>query len=506
MSRVTDLNSRYASAASLLADGIEIVAVGDPQGARLNDIVNRLLKLAAHDDLDVWADIIGAAKLVRWRRLTQAQPPPLNAAMRQSAEQLRVQARRLTGSVSDGALLLDCEAVAEELLENAAPMGAVLLQSLEEVGPGCGVITADNASRAALAEWIDSGRFPVMTANELEKKRPPLDQLYVVGPPRFFRSSLITAPLAPGLTFILPSWFRDRALPRSPLANYAEGSARVPVKIHSVGIEGPAPGHDEAAASEEDLEQFLPQPVWGSPRHGGREPGSDEVEARKLLLAGARAIWLDDGERIRGLDPAQPLGERVTYIDVEHVTVGSYLLLRQGETEREALVSEAFMILGSRASAIAATQQDWKSRLQSKIFRMGRPAVVRELRRLGVQTPERAYAWTSPQLVRPHSDTDFEHLLRWLQLPLQPTFSHAILLRRALYQASANLREELENAMSSADIDQLEREGHLSIDASVQGLRGLLATRVVAIAPYTEIIPRSDARLPFTDRTGQWLA
>jgi hypothetical protein len=79
------------------------------------------------------------------------------------------------------------------------------------------------------------------------------------------------------------------------------------------------------------------------------------------------------------------------------------------------------------------------------------------------------------------------------------------LLRKTLYQASANIREQLEAAFGNADLSRLEREGHLSLDVQEEGLRGLVATRVLAIAPFTEIVNRHDARVPFEDRSGQWL-
>ena len=43
MSRIASLNQRYAASASLAQTGVEIVAVGDPAGARLNAAVRRVI-------------------------------------------------------------------------------------------------------------------------------------------------------------------------------------------------------------------------------------------------------------------------------------------------------------------------------------------------------------------------------------------------------------------------------------------------------------------------------
>jgi hypothetical protein len=329
-----------------------------------------------------------------------------------------------------------------------------------------------------------------------------VEQSYVVGPPRFFRSGLVTAPVTSAVTFVMPAWFRDKRIPSSAIAPYADGAIHIKSRVFSEGDLTEPESRVEDEALEED---YLPQPVWGSRQPPDREPSSEEVEARKVLLSGSFALWLDDGERIRTVDPRQPVGERVTYTDVPAVRPGTYLLLRHGQTEHRALYEAALSRLGDRGVAIEESQQSWKQQLQARLNHLGRRAVARELRIHGVKTADRAHAWTSPNLVRPHNDHDFEQLLQWLGLPIQPSFGNATSLRRAIYQLSAEIREQLETAISAADMNALERNGHLSLDAEVAGFRGILATRVLALSPHTEIVSRYDARVPFRDRSGQWL-
>lgn len=229
------------------------------------------------------------------------------------------------------------------------------------------------------------------------------------------------------------------------------------------------------------------------------------MRARKILLSGNLAMWLDDGERIRSLDPWQPAGERVTYTDVTAVREGTYLLLRQGPTERGALHQAALAGLGPRAKAVANTQEKWKQLLAQRLQQHGYRWVVKDLRAAGIKTADRARAWTDPSLVRPKSDRDFELLLKWLGIKIQPTFGHASLFRKMLYQASAEIGRQLEAAVSAADLTELESTGHISLDVRAEGLRGILATRVLAVSPFTQIISRHDARVPYEDPGGQWL-
>lgn len=504
MSRIHELNERYAACASLARNGVEVIAVGDPIGARLNLATRQLLLAARDDGPGLWDDLVGAAKALRWRLLVQPQPITLNSAVRDASDEVARQLRRLRGAVAAEALLDELAESAAEVAGCDSPVGALLVRSIEEVGPSeCVVVAASSAARASLANWLGPSGVRVLTATELDRAHLDADQGYVVGPPRFFRSSVVTAPTTGSLSFLLPAWFGDRSIPRSAIAPYADGAIRIPSRIF---VEGDATDPTESVPDGDDTEdELLPQPAWGTRQSASREPTSEEVAARKVLLSGNLALWLDDGDRIRALDPRQPAGERVIYVDVSAVRAGTYLLVRRGETERGALYEAALGLLERRSAAIDASQQMWKSKLRDRLYEAGYRSVVRDLRARGVKAADRARAWAEPSLVRPHSDTDFETLLLWLGLPIQPSFGHATMLRRALYQASADVREQLEDAVSAADLTALDQAGHLSLEVDTAGFRGILAARVLAISPHTEIVPRHDARVPFEDRTGQWL-
>ncbi|WP_193315359.1 hypothetical protein [Nostocoides sp. F2B08] len=504
MSRIDSLNQRYAASAAVARAGVQITAVGDPSGARFNAAVRRLVVALRDDGPGLWDDLIGASKALRWRLITQPQPIEFNPGLVQLAGEVGRQARRLRGAVADQPLLDELAASALAVAETDPLVGAVLLRDCLEAGIcECVVIAASKPAQASLELWLKDHGILVLTAGELERDQPERDQAYVVGPPRFYRSSLVTAPVTSGISFLLPAWFGDRSVPRSAIAAYAEGAIRVEAKLFAEGDTSEPVLDIPEEAEDEDV--YLPQPLWGTRSSDDREPSSEEVEARKVLLSGNLAMWLDDGERIRSLDPEQPVGERVTYTEVAAVRAGTYLLLRQGATERGALYHAALAKLGQRGGTVDAAQLSWKRGLSDRLELLGYRRVVKELRAAGVKTADRARAWTNPSLIRPNSDHDFEALLQWLDIPIQPTFGYATLLRKMLYQVSAEIGKQLEAAVSAADLTELETTGHLSLDVKTAGFRGILATRVLGIAPYSEIVSRHDARVPFEDRSGQWL-
>lgn len=505
MTRVQAVNERYTKSAELVRDGVEIVAVVDIPGSRLNSAIRSLRPIIAEDGPDIWEELAGAAKGLRWRVMTQPQPIELNPAVTEACDHVLHQTSLLRAAVGSRAkaLLDELAEAARAVTESDSELAPILLQLIEEVGADdCVVIAANGRAQDGLQNWLSPRGVKVLTESRLLRGPLNVQQAYVVGPPRFFRPSLVNAPMTSAVTFLIPTWFADHSLPSRAMSKYSEDLLQISVRFFT---EGQEPEIVSGGDDQEVEEDFIPSPVWTGSTQPAREPGNDEVVARKVLLGGGHAIWLDDGERIRSLDLEQPIGARVTYTDVRDVRPGVFLLLRQGETERDPLYQDALKLLGVRGKMADASQKLWKDRLTQRIANRGFRMVVGELHEQGVKAAERARAWTAPNLVRPHNDRDFEALLQWLDLPIQPSFTNATALRRSLYRASVEIGDELEAAADLADLTILDRDGFLSLSIARSGFRGIIATRVLAISPHTEIVRRHDARLPFDEKSPAWL-
>ena len=507
VSRLDAVASRYARSAALAKNGVELDLAGDPRGARVNAAVQQVLLLARDDASVLWDDALGAAKALRWRLLSQPQPLEFGSAIQTAAADVAFEVGRLRAAVGPQAQrALDELAVSAESVAAADPVaGGVLLESIQEATAWACVIIAASASAAAgLESWLGPLGFRVMSVSQLIREQLFVESGYAVGPPRFFPASLVNAPMTETLNFVFPAWFGDRSLPRSVLGAHAEGAVMVTGRQFPIGdIAVPVPAPTAEVIDEADL---LPQASWIPPDTPPRELGPDEVAARRMLLSGGYRMWIDDdGEWIRAVDPSQPSGGRVINIDVEAVRPGIYLLVRDGETERLALYEAALQLMGPRASAVVASQSAWKGALQEKLAQLGRAVVVRELAATGVKTLHRVAAWTDPMLSRPRSNQDFERLLQWLGVEVHPTYELATSLRRSRAQASVKVGDQLEEAVAAADMSVLEREGHLRLELKSEGFRGMIATRVLSISPYVEIISRHDARELGPDRSAKWL-
>jgi hypothetical protein len=506
MSRIEALSRRYAAAAAVARNGVEIIVVADVGGSAFDRALRGVLGEVRDEESGPWDEVVGIGKALRWRRLTHPQPIEFNPALSEGHAQFVQHIERLRGAVSFGPALDALASSSAAMLAGDSPVGTLLARSVAEVGASdCAVVVASRAAQAGVRDWLGQSGIRVLIAGELDEADGE-SLTYAIGPPRFFPPALVSAPPTDEVTFLLPAWFADLSVPRSAISAYAEGALRIGSRVLREGADDVS----TAAAAQTILEpideaKLQPAPVWGPIRKPNRPPEIGEVEAQKLLLAGGLALWLDDGDRIRAVDPRQPAGERVIYVDVGEVGVGTFLLVRTGITERRVLYDAALQQLGSLAQQVDQSQTAWKSTLSERIRSEGYNFVVSSLLARGVRTAERAKAWTDPNLIRPNSDTDFESTLKWLGVPRDPTVGYANRVRRALYQASADIREELETAVSQADLDALDRHGFLNLEVETTGFRGILATRVLAVSPITALIQRRDARVPFKDGGAQWL-
>jgi hypothetical protein len=504
MSRIHDVIHRYDACREVLKHGVDIFAVGDPAGARLNAAARRALYQVDEDNRDVWGDLIRAANAVRWRRMTQPQPNAYGPALSEAVAGVLRAAKLLRIFVGDKALVDEIADAATCVGDTDSPVGAELLLSVKEVGTkACVVVASNGPARAGVHGWLEQFGVRVVVPSDLDNLPADVEQSYAIGPPAFFPASLVTAPATEAITFIMPAWFGNRSVPASSLAPHSDGGVVIGAKVHPVGdVAEPA---TEVPEGEEIGDTFYPQPAWGSRKSEDREPESDEVEAWKIMLGGGLALWLDDGERIRSLDPRQPEGDRVGYEAVDDVQPGTYLVLREGATEHGAMYDAALAAVGQRAASITATQERWKQALADRLARDGAKRVIDELKARDVRSATRVRAWTAPTLICPKHEEALAALLECLGIPLQPTYANAVILRRALYKAIADLRQELEAALGRADLRALQRDGLMHLDLRREGFRGMIVARVLARAPFTEIVPRRQTRVPFPDCRAQWL-
>ena len=505
MNRIKALNRRYVISSRIdgaSAGPVVVEAIPDPAGARFDQTLRGIIAALGEDTVS-FEELLSPAKALRWKRLFHAQPVTLDVRLQVLAERVIEQCTLMEGALDDQ-LRDELSKAAEGVAGNDTGYSDELPAWIDDVGAEeCVVVAAHRSDVVELREWLQRDHLQVLTAREALSAVSDRSQMYVVGPPVFYPRALVTAAVTDEISYLVSDWFRCRKLPTSSFAEFAEKAVDVKIRVReSQTVEVASL---PAVEQSDVLDEYIPQPIWGKVGTDTRGSKSDEALARKLYLGGRFALWLDDGQRIRSLDPNQPVGERVTYTDVESVTEGSFLLLREGASERETLYKAALDSLGHRAADITASQTRWKCRLDDRLQHRGHWSVEDELKAFGVKACEQVRAWTDPILVRPKSKQDFRLLLEWLRVPVESTTENADMLKRALRSESQRIRKELEDIIEYIDLDELERIGYVSLGGRNVGVRGMCATRVLAISHFKRPVARSRTRLLIKDDGGRWL-
>jgi hypothetical protein len=508
MARISNIERRYRAIESIARGHVELFAVHDPLGSEFNSAVLKLIRKVKQEGPGIWDGLAAAVRRLRYLLVAEPGPFELNPRLSEAVEQLHIRAAALSGATNDAELISELLDRADALVSGMSQAGTELVRSVLEVGSEtCLVIAANARAKDALKPWLGEMGIGVFTLGELKHERITQEISYFVGPPRFFPGNSVTAPFTNEIVFIFPSWFSDRRIPTSVLAQISERAIQVEGRLFEIGV----PGEFDSSTTEIELpdnieDDLALQPNWGQRKSENREPKDDETEARKLLLSGGYAIWLDDdGDRIRVLDANMPVGDRVRFEEIRDVQPGTYLLLREGVSERDTLQDLAFKRLGKHAEPVKHSQISWKTALGRRILSLGIHRAESELRNLGLSAFGQLKSWTLPHTIRPQKDLDFEILLGWLNEDVQTRIELANRIRQETLRASHSLRAALESAAEDTDIHELTASGCINFDLDEPGYHGMFAARVVAIAPFTEIVSRSEIRLPWKDDGAQWL-
>nr|WP_159047576.1 hypothetical protein [Streptomyces antibioticus] len=507
MSRLQQLIELYRVAEEV-AEGrsrLELVSIADQTAWRVDQILRSLTAALGGESATPLADVVACARSLRWCLLIEPFPVRHGAARFARAREIEALATRCIRSVDDALheplreLILLAQAVCADTLP---PTGELLLQSIREIGAeDCVVILASARAAQGTQEWFGELDLRAQVASDTHHSQLAIhDTAYYVGPPSLFRPSVTASPRARNITYLFGSWVRDRRIPRLRLAEFAEGASSLRIRTFQVGDQPALPAKLASVAPD-----LRPEPVW-TPPPADRAACHDDVMARQVLLGGGLSIMLDtDGELIRALNPARPVGERVELRRVADLVPGAYLVLREGETGRDALYERTMQLLGDDSTAVEATQNEWKSALRRRLTSLGRPKVVDALRRTGLKAAGQAAAWTERTVARPQRDEDFLLLLKWLELEPDRYIANASLLRRRRSQAMADIREELERSLADADMQSLERDGCLRVVPGGTRFAGITAARVLAIAPFEVPVHKHAIRIPRDNRSARWL-
>ncbi|MFD9941444.1 hypothetical protein ACFWYW_36335 [Nonomuraea sp. NPDC059023] len=509
MSRIAVADRYYRSSES----APQRVHVDDAGAHRFSREVRSLLKaLQDEPDSPAWDSLSRLANATRWRGLYDPVPftsststtAPLLRELMGTAEALR------GGSPAHLLPLINALGAAAEAYESGGnePFASTVMSTLEEMNTHSAYLIARNRRTAlAIASWLrDWGDWvpPVLMPGEYARHEP-FHLAIVCGPSFAFPAQLLTTPRAMAVRVVHHHWVRDEEKIPGLFGQFAAISltTRVQEPVRPAVSWQPWSGTPAA-----DLQVT---PDWeavlaSAPRTAVTD--TEKVPARLAVLSGNHAIWLpSDGERIRGLDPTAPLGERVISLPMSSVTQGTILILRAGVSEAATTRGVAYELFGKTKSAeVRRLQEDWKSRLRLLLDDQGPTAVARRLAGFGVKVHNIAH-WAQEDLIQPRKVEDFKILLRMLGIgDATPYIEAGQMLRRAVVSAGHRLMDALESKANSCDLHQLEIGGVIELHLDdVPGAAPMTACQVLALREETTAVALHDCRRPFATRGVEWL-
>ncbi len=390
-------------------------------------------------------------------------------------------------------------AIGELAIDDSNPAGDRVCEILETGNPnnsGVLVLTRHlNATKSWLANKSPQTRL-LMPAELSQVGR--FETLVVLGPSCWFPSFVLSAPRAESIAVVHFDWLRDHPLDRNLLAGHHV----------SVGVDVSTAFRTEAVVMSDeddgfDAELLLPKVDWERLARASagleRVPRDvhQEVEARLYLLAGGFGVYLEaigesriDSVELEG--GSEPQLRRKSTLEVAR---GDHVVLRSFGGSGDYIVDIADDDLGRSATQLRSLQREWKARLREKVEVLGLSLVERQLRGLGIVSPNIRYRLLRQSIKSQKSD-DFRILMEYIGLGDRSEKLWAAMneIHRAHIRAGQKARSLLEAAVLAADLTQLIQTGHINVSLREIDVGAIGVFRVEDCSPATQMVEEEDLR------------
>ena len=404
--------------------------------------------------------------------------------------------------IANGEDLFDFEKLIEmanSLITRTLNPGFEFLEKLIEVNKKSVLVTFLRESTRTKAESFFSDKFNESVRFDSQSRRSDqsFDVNVIFGPLHWYSESVISNPkgfeiksvsaahiaFKPPELISFPSWF-----------NYGK-------KPTFTGIDAPMLlVQDDLDDAQEDHTTEFPI-YWARNNAYAVKTQEGQELCRQFALANGKQVFvqIDGGDldfvNVVAVDSQNQLTQ--SEISPRSIGVGNFVVLREGQSDSEALLLQAASNLGNRYAEIVENQQVWKFTLQAAIDKYSLGKISRNLVDLGLKSENRIRDWTNPSLRRPLRDEDFRILLKYLGLNVNKYYESATVLRRTILQAAMEFRYQLEKAINDIPVRNLLTEGTVVIKAPVSGIANLFVSRIVGVSPNEVYVDRQKIRIPF---------
>jgi hypothetical protein len=271
-----------------------------------------------------------------------------------------------------------------------------------------------------------------------------------------------------------------------------------------------------ADAREEDLtdvEALVPTVDWDAlARASGSRgaAGSDEVEfvpAILFLLADGYSVYLEaaDGPTIDVVVDIDSGTPRLRSEKTRAIARGDFVVLRSEGGSGDYIPGIADKRMGRRGVELRRLQLLWKDALRSEVRLKGFRQVERELRELGVSSPNLRYRiWRNS--LRSRDPNDFRILMEYIGLGGQAgeIWNAMGEIFEAHLRAGQDVRKLLEEAVLATDAEHLLQTGRVDVRLQEMDAGTLSVVRVDGRSPDTVQVDEDDLRVMVQVEADLW--
>lgn len=507
MNKLETINAKYRLADNPHTLDIELIPVFDDVGSKVDQVLRQLI--ISTKDSELTLELINTIKALRSRLITDIQPSEFNPRVAYAADTAVEEIKKChLGVNTDTQQLFDSiENLCNHVKTIPSPIGSALEDCIREIGEeNCAVLTSSKVTQSSVSSWFQSKGIStqIFCKGDLSEVKDNLEQLYVVGPPIFYPTSLLYSPVSSQLTFLMPSWFKMLDLPQSPMDEFSEGFIKLKPKKHPMGQSHGLESDERVETTPLSEQELLPQPYWQTSEINNTDCGENDIKAHLTILSGDFACYLSEQDEVQTFDPNSTTGSRLSRLQFDMLCPGAFLILRHDEYGQGSLYEEAINSFGDRSHDILSTQSIWKEALRKLISSHNKQQVEELLRNAQIHAYTRAEEWVATDVDRPQRSMDFRLLLRLLNLPDQRYFDNATQLRSKRLSLGREVRRALENELvniPSSTLKQLGSNGYIELSPKQAQLRNMVVAKVLAISPYEQVVPRQKTHTAFSHVT-----
>jgi hypothetical protein len=398
-------------------------------------------------------------------------------------------------------------ALSDVAVDSSNPLGHLIVDILGTGTPSESGVLAKSRQIDAVRSWLADAAPGVRLLTEGEVVRlSGLESLVVVGPSFWFPAHVLSAPRAETLCFVHFDFLRDRDQDTRMFA----GEHRPPgVRVRSNGSERELNEEDEVT----DAQMLVPTIDWDALARasGARKVGTaDElalVPASLFLLADGSSVYLEssDGPTIEVVVDIESGSPRLRSERTRAVGPGDFIVLRSEGGSGDYIPGIADKLMGRRASELRGLQSLWKQALRAKVRMKGFSQVERELRKLGMTSPNIRYrVWRNS--LRSRNPNDFRILMDYIGLGDRAgeIWSAMGEIFEAHLRAGQDVRRLLEEAVLATDMQRLMQTGRVDVRLREMDAGTLSVVRVDGRSPEPTQVDEDDLRIMIRVEADLW--